>query len=105
MPRTTRQKRNKMLILADQLRKYGKSTNLQCVVFTEGAEEGTVMLTGYYGNVIVSSLIQQLCLMNRTVVDKAIAELDDLSKEIETAKKPQADGQEGAEEGSDTVAE
>lgn len=89
MPLTLKQKKTKMTLLAEQLHKHSKKTDLQCIIFTEGLEDGTVTLSGRFGTMMATSLIQQLYEWNPAVVNLAIDQIKGVVEKAQEAVQEQ----------------
>ena len=84
---TRKQDIAKMGILADQVRKHCKSKEVQCLIFSEGEEENTNTIAGYFSDKLVIAMVHHLLVWKPDVVYSAIQSMEKAIAEIENESK------------------
>lgn len=83
MSTTKKQDIKKLGILVDQVRTHCKAKNMQCLMFTEGNEDGTYAISGYFDNGLIMSLVQHLMVWKPDLVVSAVQVMEEHMKAAE----------------------
>ena len=87
MSTTKKQDIKKLGILVDQVRTHCKAKNMQCLMFTEGNEDGTYAVSGYFGDGLVMSMVQHLMMWKPEIVVSAVQAMEEHMKQLEAQKE------------------
>lgn len=80
-------KRNKLFILAEQLRKHAKASNLQAFIMIDGDEPGMAKALGNYSEGMVQTIVAHMAITHPDIFSKTIEMINKMAEAVEEKQK------------------